>query len=132
MTQIDGFGADKLHVGAGGVEVGVVGNDVALFAGHSEQDAFGGAALMGGNHVLVAEDVLDGVAEAIEAAASRVALIAFHDGGPLVRGHGAGARVGEQVNQNVVGRQQEQVVMRGLQQLLLVVRGWSSESAQRS
>ena len=58
--QIDGFGAGELDVGAGGVEVRVVGDDVAFLAGHAEQDALGGAALVGGNDVLVAENVLDG------------------------------------------------------------------------
>ena len=59
--EVDGFGADELDVGAGGVEVGVVGHDVALLAHAAEEDALGGAALVGGDDVLVAEDVLDGV-----------------------------------------------------------------------
>ena len=62
--QIDGFGADEFDVGARGVEVGVVGNDVTFLAGHAEEDAFGGASLMRGDDVAVAEDVLDGVFEA--------------------------------------------------------------------
>ena len=121
--QIDGLGADEFDVGARGVEVRVVGNDVALLAHHAEQDALGGAALVGGDHVLVAEDVLHGVAEAIEAAAAGVALVAFHDGGPLVRGHGAGAGVGEQVDEDIVGGQQKQVVVRGAEQLLALGAG---------
>ena len=83
--QVDGLGADEFDVGARGVEVRVVGDDVALLARHAEQDALGGAALVRGDHVLVAEDVLDGVAEAVEAAAAGVALVALHDGGPLLR-----------------------------------------------
>ena len=75
--QVDRLGADEFHVGAGGVEVRVVGNDVALLAGDAEQNALGGAALVRGDHVLVAEDVLDGIAEAIEAAAAGVALVAL-------------------------------------------------------
>ena len=119
--EIDRLRADEFHVGAGGVEVGVVGNDVALLAHHAEEDALGGAALVRGNHVLVAEDVLDGILEADEAAAARVALVAFHDGGPLVRGHGAGSGVGEQVDQDVVGGEKKQVVMRSLEQLLALL-----------
>ena len=49
--EIDGFGADEFDVGARGVEVGVVGNDVAFLAGHAEEDALGGASLMRGDDV---------------------------------------------------------------------------------
>ena len=49
--EVDRFGADEFDVGARGVEVGVVGNDVAFFAGDAEEDAFGGAALVGGDDV---------------------------------------------------------------------------------
>ena len=80
---------------------------------HAEEDALGGAALVRGNDVLVAEDVLHGIAEAVEAAAAGVAFVAFHDGGPLMGGHGAGAGVGEQIDEHVVGGQQEEVVVRG-------------------
>ena len=101
--QIDGFGANELHVGASRVEVRVVGDDVALPAGYAKQDALGGATLVRGDNVFVAKDVLDGIFEAVEAAAAGVAFVAFHDGRPLVGGHGAGAGVGEQVDQDIVG-----------------------------
>ena len=130
--EVDGFGADEFDVGAGGVEVGVVGDDVALLAGDAEEDALGGAALVGGDDVRVAEDVLHGVAEAIEAAAAGIALVAFHDGGPLMGGHGAGAGVGEEVDEDVVGREQEEVVVRRLSGVLRAARGWSSGWARRS
>ena len=83
--QIDGFGADEFDVGARGVEVRVVGNHVALLAHHAEQNAFGGASLVRRDHMLIAEDVLDGVAEVVEAAAAGVALVAQHDRCPLLR-----------------------------------------------
>ena len=60
--QVDGLGADEFDVGARGIEVRVVGNDVARLAHDAEEDALGGAALVGGDHVAEAEDVLDGVA----------------------------------------------------------------------
>ena len=62
---------------------------------------------MRGDDVPVAEDILNGILEAIEAAAAGVAFVAFHDGGPLVGGHGAGAGVGEQVDEDIVGGEQE-------------------------
>ena len=116
--QIDGLGAHELDVGAGGVEVRIVGNDVALLAGDAKEDALGGTSLMGGDYVLVAADVLDGIAKTIEAAASGIAFVAFHDGGPLVGGHGAGAGVGEQVDEDIVGVEEKQVVVRGGEQFL--------------
>ena len=122
--QVDRLGADELDVGARGVEVRVVGHDVALLAHHAEQNALGGAALVRRNHVLIAEDVLHGVAEAVEAAAAGVALVALHDRRPLVGGHGAGAGVGQQVDQHIVGGEQKQVVVRGAQQFFaLLARG---------
>ena len=49
--QVHRLGADKLDVGARGVEVRVVGHHVALLAHHVEQNALGGAALVRGDHV---------------------------------------------------------------------------------
>ena len=82
--QIDRLRAGELHIGARGVEVRVVGNDVAFLARHAKQDALGGASLVRGNHVFVAKNILYGTPEAVEAAAAGVAFVAFHDGGPLV------------------------------------------------
>ena len=74
--------------------------------------------------MLVADDFLDGFFEVVEALAARVALVAFHDSGPLMRGHGACAGVCEQVDQNVFGGKQKQIVKSGFQQLLaLLARG---------
>ena len=130
--QVDGLGAHKLDVGARGVEVRVVGNDVALLAHHVEQNALGGAALVRGDHVPIAEDVLDGVAEVIEASAAGVALVAFHDGRPLMGGHGAGAGVGQQVDEHVVGRQAGTGCSARPAEVLRVARGWSSGWVPRS
>ncbi len=119
--QIHGFGPHKFNVGARGVEVRVIGNHIALLAHHAEQNALGRATLVRGDHMLVAEDVLDGVAKMVEAPAAGIALVAQHDGRPLLRRHRAGARIGEQVDQHIVSRQQKQVVMRGPQQLFALL-----------
>ena len=121
--QIDGFGADEFDVGARGVEVRVVGDDISFLAGDAEEDALGGAALMRGDDVTVAEDILDGILEVVEAAAAGVALVAFHDGGPLVGGHGSGAGVGEQVDEDIVGGEQKEVVVGGFEELLALFAG---------
>ena len=70
-------------------------------------------------------------AEAVEAAAAGIAFVAFHDGRPLMRGHGAGAGVGEQVDQDVVGGKQEQVVVRGFAEVASRSGGWSSGWVRR-
>ena len=115
IDEIDGLGARELDIGASGIEVGVVGDDVALLAHDVEEQALGGAALVRRKHVRVAGNVLDRALEAIEAGAAGVALIAFHDAGPLMCGHGAGAGVGEQIDEHVVGVEQEKVVVSSAQ-----------------
>ena len=102
--EIDCLGADELDIGPRRVEVRVVGNDITFLARHAEEYALGGTPLMCGDDVTVAENILNGVLEAVEAAAARVTLVPLHDRGPLVRGHGSGAGVGEQVDQDIVGR----------------------------
>ena len=116
--QIHRLCANELHVGARGVEMRVVGDDIALLAHHAEQNALGCAALMSRDHVAIAENVADRIAEVVEALAARVTLVALHNRGPLPGGHGAGAGISEQVDQHIVGRKQKQVVVSRAQQFL--------------
>ena len=74
--KVDGLCAGELNVGAGGVEMRIVGDNIALLAGDAEENPLGGAALVGRDHVFVTENVLNRVAEVIEAAAARIALVA--------------------------------------------------------
>ena len=115
--QIESLAAGVLDVGAGGVEVGVVGHDVALLDHYAEQDALGGASLMGRNDVLVAENILHRIAETDVAAAARVALVSFHDRSPLIGGHRSGAGIGQQINKDIIRREKKQVVVRVAQEL---------------
>src|SRR5579872_3505945 len=108
--QVHRLRADEFDVGAGGIEVRVIGYDIALAAHHVEQNALRGPALVGGNDVTKAENVAHRVAQVIEAAAAGIAFVAFHNGGPLLRGHGAGSRIGQQVNEHGVSRELKQVV----------------------
>ncbi len=121
--QIDGLGSYKLDVCARGVEVRVVGHHVALLAHHVEQDALSGAALVRGDDVPISEDFLDGVAEVVEASASGVAFVAFHDARPLMGRHRAGAGIGQQVDEHVIGRKQEEVIVCGAQQFFPLLAG---------
>ena len=122
--EVDGLGAGGLDVGAGRVEMGVVGDDLARAADDAEQDLLGGAALVGGDDVLEREQLLDALQEANHDGEPGVALVAVLDGGPLVAAHRAGAGIGQQVDQDVVGVEVEQVVARRLEgRLPLLDRG---------
>src|SRR5207244_4238731 len=116
--QVYGFGSDKLDIGTSGIEMSVVRNNVAFFAHHAEENAFGSPALMGGNDVPVTENILDGIAEVVEASAAGVTLVAFDQCRPLMRGHGAGPGVSQQVYEHIFGRQKKQIVMRGAEELV--------------
>ena len=59
-----------------------------------------------------AEDVLDRRLEAEPGPAAGVGLVAAHDRRPLLGAHGRGAAVGEQVDEDVLGLEQEDVVAR--------------------
>ena len=91
-------GAAELHVGAGGVEVDVVGHHVLLLHEDAEEQVLRRASLMAGDDVLVAGDAPDGGLEVGPAAALRVGLVAGHHGRPLPVAHGRRAAVGEQVD----------------------------------
>jgi hypothetical protein len=118
------FHAQHFQVGARGVEVAVVGHQLTRLAGHAEQHPLGRAALVRGHEVLHAGDVADHGFQAKEAARPGVALVAFHDGAPLARRHRAGARIGEPVDQHVIGAQLEDVQVRRFEQALtLAARG---------
>src|SRR5581483_11857461 len=84
--------------------------DVTLLAHDAEQNALGGAPLVSGNHMMIAKDVLDGLTEVIKALASGIALVALHNGSPLIGGHGAGTGIGKQIDQHVFGGKQEKIV----------------------
>ena len=108
--QVDGLGAGVLDVGAGRVEVGVVGDGLARAADRREQDLLGGPALVGRDDVAEREERLDRLEEAIPGRRPGIALVAALDAGPLVAAHRAGARVGQQVDDDVLGMDVEEVV----------------------
>jgi hypothetical protein len=82
--QVDGGGAGVLDVGAGGVEVGVVRHDLARTADRREEDVLRRSTLVGGDHVLEREQVLDALEEAEPRRRPGIALVAALDRGPLV------------------------------------------------
>ena len=91
-------------------------------AERGEQDLLGGAALVRRQYLAEAEDVLHRGQEAEPRAAAGVGLVAAHDGRPLFGAHRRGAAVGEEVDEHVLGLEQEDVVG-GLPQALLALGG---------
>ncbi len=108
--QIDGRRSRVLDVGAGRVEVGVVGNDLARAADRREQDLLRGTSLMRRDHVLERKQVLDALEEPEPRRRSGVALVTALDRRPLVARHRTRPRIGQEVDQHVLGAQREQVV----------------------
>ena len=96
--EIACLGALDFDVGARGVEVVVVGNDVPALERGVEQNALGGTALVGGDHVPKPCQVLHDRLKAEERPAARVRFVALHQRPPLGGGHGACARIGEQID----------------------------------
>ncbi len=110
-----------LDVGPRCVEVGVVGHDIARLQQRAEEDALGRAPLVGGDDVLEAGDAPRGGLELVERLGPGVALVAQHHARPLAGGHRPRAGVSQQVDEHVLGAQQEQVVARLAQQHLALL-----------
>jgi hypothetical protein len=89
----------------------VVRNNISLPAGDPKQNALGRAPLVRWDDVLVSEDLAYRIAETLKTAASCVAFIALHDCGPLLGRHGASAGIRQQIDENIVGGKEEEVVM---------------------
>ena len=110
--QIHGPRADIFDIGSRRVEVAVVGNHVPGLQARRGQDALGGSPLMGRENMFEAGDLADGFFEATPRNAARVAFVAEHQRGPLSVRHRARAAVGQKVDGDVFGVQQEDIVVR--------------------
>ena len=110
-SNLDGA-ARQLLVQARGGEVHVARHVVAGLDQDARQQVLGAAALVGRDDVAVAVVLLDRRFEVVEVAAAGIGLVAHHHAGPLPVAHRAGAAVGQQVDVDVLGAQQEGVVAR--------------------
>ena len=120
--EVDRLGARELDVRPGGVEMRVVGHDLARAADRREQDLLGGAALVGRDHVLEREERAHRLEEDEPGRRAGVALVAALDRGPLVAGHRARAGVGQEVDEDV-GRVEPEDVVPGVANRAGAVRG---------
>ena len=112
-----------LDVGARRVEQAVGQDGLAGQQRDGAQDALGGTPLVGGKHEGYPGQRARGVGEAVVAACACVRLVAAHHRGPLLGAHRARPRVGEEIDDDVVGAYAEQVVVRGLQDAVALARG---------
>ncbi len=110
-AAVDGFGAGELDIGAGGVEEGVADKIFPFTAEDAEQYFFRRPSLVGGDDEGHARQLVNAVLKAEKAGAAGIGFIALHDAGPLLAAHGRSAAVGEQVDQDIAGADEEGVIM---------------------
>jgi hypothetical protein len=79
------------------------------------------------NHVTESGERADRLLEAVKAFAAGIGLVAAHHGGPLFGGHGAGAGIGEQVDQNVAGADLEEVIAGSFEKAFALLRRGSPQ-----
>ncbi len=122
--QVGRHTAVVLHLGAGGVEVGVTEYQLPLAHQILEQVVLRSSALVTGDNVPVAENIQHCGLEVLPVAALCVGLVAPHHSRPLVVAHGGSAAVGQHVDQDQLARDLEHVVSGAAQRLLtLLTRG---------
>ena len=104
--------ARQFLVETGGGEVHVAGDVVARLDQEPADEVLGAATLVRRHHVTVTVVLAHRVEQVVEVAAAGIGLVAEHHAGPLVVAHGRGARVGEEVDVDVLAAEQEGVVAR--------------------
>ena len=108
--DVDPDPAGELDVHARGREVEVRGDELARLDEHAREQVLGAAALVRRDQVAVAVDVAHGRLEPEEAARAGVRLVAELHRGALLLRERRGAAVREQVDEDVLGAEQERVV----------------------
>jgi len=101
QRQVDRARPGEFDIGASRVEMGVAGNDLALLAHYVKENAFGGASLMGRDHVFEAGQVICDLLQTEEALAACIGFVAPHHGGPLIGRHGARTGIGKQIDKHI-------------------------------
>jgi hypothetical protein len=87
----------------------VGGYGLAFFNQQGGEDILCGTALMGGDEEFEAKNAFYGFFKAEVGARPGVGLIALHHGSPLVLAHSTGARICEQIDEDILGTQTEGV-----------------------
>ena len=90
--------------------MGVVWDEFTLTTNDREEDLLSSSTLMGWDDEFLACDLLDHGFETEEASCSCVGLITIHNTSPLFGTHGSSSTVGQQVNDDILGLEEERVV----------------------
>ncbi len=110
VHQLDHFAAQAGDVRFGGGEVEIHQRDHARLHVGLREDVLRGAALVGRQDVLRAEDLLDGGLDAVEGLGSGVGIIGDAHRGDLLVGHTVHARVRDHIEIDVLVLEEEGVV----------------------
>ena len=102
-------------------EIHVAGNVIPRLDEDLRENVLGAAPLVRGDQLRIAVDVADGLLEVVEVSRAGIRLIAHHHPGPLAIAHRARARIGEQVDVDVLGLDEERVET-GLADVTLALR----------
>ena len=108
--QVHRLSTVHLDVCPGGVEVVVRRDLLARRDEGAEEQVLGHAALVRGDDEGKAGEVLHHAAKMVKVTSPGVGLVTQHQAGPLVIGHGRGAGVGQEVDEDVLRRNGEDVV----------------------
>ena len=130
--HVDEDAARALLVLPGGREVHVRGHELAGADRYLADQVLGAAALVGRDHMPVAVGLADGCLEVVEVPRARVGLVAEHERRPLPVAHRVRARVGEQVDVDVLGLAAGTCCSRPPRPPARARPAWSSASARPS
>lgn len=125
--QVGRASASGADVGIGGVEVHIRRDKVPSPDERGSQDVFGGASLVGREKVFESENVIHRRFETMVGTRPGVRFVAEHHCRPLVLAHRARARIGQQVDENILGLKREDVVTGGLNGGLALGRRWQAD-----
>lgn len=87
-----------------------------------------GKTLVSGDEVFEPEDIFDGGLEPVVGLGSSVGLVAAHHRRPLVVAHRARAGIGQEVDEDILGLEEEEIVT-GLEKSQKEFSGWQEATA---
>jgi hypothetical protein len=101
ITKSTAIACVDFNVGAGGIEMRIAWNKLPGTANNGKKYFFGGTALVGWDNMLKRHQVSHSRFKPFKRRTSGVRFIALHNRTPLTGAHAAGARVGEQIDNNI-------------------------------
>ena len=120
---VNGKGLAALYMPLGSVEMGIARNNIPLLHQSAEKHIFGSTPLVGRNHYGETCDSFNRILHIEKRSRTGIAFIAGHHSRPLAVAHGTRARIGQQVDINLLGRELENIVMGRLNPLLTLLSG---------